>query len=289
MAVRISQLIAALLFLALGAQPCLIAPVRKLWAKKQGSESKLFAFERNGRIGFIDPTGKVIIKPRIAAHIEDVGDFSNGRARVEHQGYIDETGRTVIHGEYSYIHDFWDGLVQVAVDDPSQKYGQLGLVLDSAGKIVARVSAFRTGDFSEGFATYEAEGKPGVRRFEPGRFVYRDYPGLKGFIDRTGNVAIKPAFADVGPFVGGLARAALDGYCHLATWDGGREGTPTTGYPGDCGGAPADAVSPCIVGFINPQVPSRSHRALSRHRTSGKNWLLLELAACGDSLILMED
>ena len=63
MAVRISQLIAAFLFLALAAQPCLIAPVRKLWAKKRGSESKLFAFERNGRIGFIDPAGKVIIKP----------------------------------------------------------------------------------------------------------------------------------------------------------------------------------------------------------------------------------
>jgi hypothetical protein len=118
---------------------------------------------------------------------------------------------------------------------------------------VARVPAFRTREFFEGLAAYEAEGKPGVRKFEPGNFVYRDYPGLKGFIDRTGNIVIKPAFADVGPFGDGLARAVLDGYCHLAMWDGSKEGTPTTGYPSDCGGAPADAVSPCAVGFINPR------------------------------------
>jgi hypothetical protein len=67
-----------------------------------------------------------------------------------------------------------------------------------------------------------AEGKPFVRKFEPGNFVYRDYPGLKGFIDRTGKIVIKPEFAEVGPFVNGLARAVLDGYSHIATWDDGR-------------------------------------------------------------------
>ncbi|HXR26005.1 MAG TPA: WG repeat-containing protein, partial [Candidatus Binataceae bacterium] len=118
---------------------------------------------------------------------------------------------------------------------------------------VARVPAFNTSDFSEGLAAFGAEGKPGVRKFEPGNFVYRDYPGLKGFLDRNGRTVIKPQFANVGPFIGGLARAVLDGYCHIATWDGGREGTPTTGYPSDCGGAPADALLPCKVGFIDPR------------------------------------
>lgn len=54
----------------------------------------------------------------------------------------------------------------------------------------------------------------------------------------------------MGPFVEGLARAVLDGYCHVATWDGGQEGTPTTGYPSDCGGAPEDAVFACKAGFL---------------------------------------
>ena len=242
-----------LLLLALGAEPCSISPVRKLWTKKPGSESRLFAFERNGRVGFIDPNGKVIVYPAIAAPIEDVGDFSNGLARVDHQGYVDEAGRFVIKQDFWWEDDFSDGLAQVLVDDQNQKYGMMGLVIDPTGRIVARVLAFHTGEFSEGLAAYEAEGKPGVRKFEPGNFVYRDYPGLKGFVDRTGNIVIKPEFAEVGPFVDGLARAVLDGYCHVATWEGGREGTPTTGYPSDCGGAPADAVSPCKVGFIDPE------------------------------------
>ena len=238
------------MLLALAAQPCSMSAVRKLWSKKPGSESRLFAFERNGRVGFIDPGGKVVVDPAIVAPIEDVGDFSDGLARVDHQGYVDAAGRFIIKQKFWWEYDFSDGLAQVLVEDQSQKYGQMGLVVDPTGKIVARVPAFHTQEFSEGLAAYEAEGKPGVRKFEPGNFVYRDYPGLKGFVDRTGNIVIKPEFAEVGPFVDGLARAVLDGYCHVATWDGGRQGTPTTGYPSDCGGAPADAVSPCKVGFI---------------------------------------
>ena len=242
-----------LLLLALAAEPCSVSAGRKLWTKKPRSNSKLFAFERNGRVGFINPNGKIVVEPTIVAPIEDVGDFSNGLARVDHQGYVDEAGQFAIRRNFWWEYDFSDGLAQVLVDDQSQKNGYMGLIIDPTGKVVARVPAFHTREFSEGLAAFETEGKPGVRRFEPGNLVYRDYPGLKGFIDRTGNIVIKPEFAEVGPFVNGLAKAVLDGSCHIATWDGGREGTPTTGYPSSCGGAPADAVSPCKVGFINPK------------------------------------
>ena len=43
----------------------------------------------------------------------------------------------------------------------------------------------------------------------------------------------------------------LDGYCHIATANGVRQGSPTSGYPGSCGGAPEDAVAPCRAGFID--------------------------------------
>ena len=238
-----------LLALAIAANPCSISPVRKLWSKTPGSESSLFAFERDGRVGFIDPTGKVVVEPTIAASIEDVGDFSNGLARVDGQGYLDETGRLAIRQDFGFEEDFSDGLAEVAISDPDQQYGRSVLVMDTKGAIVARVPGVR--EFSEGLAAFETRGKPGIRKFEPGNFVYRDYPGLKGFVDRTGNIVIKPQFANVGPFIDGLARAVLDGYCHIATPDGGREGSPTSGFPGDCGGAPADAVSPCKVGFID--------------------------------------
>jgi hypothetical protein len=248
---KIWQFGGIVLLIALVAEPCEMANVRKFWAKDPGSESGLFAFEREGRVGFIDATGKVIIAPTISAPIEDVGDFSNGRARVDHQGYIYEKGGWAIKKSFWWEDDFSDGLARVEVDDPNEKNEIQGLVIDLTGNVVAKVPAFRTKDFSEGLAPYEAEGKRGIRKFEPGSFFYRDYPGLKGFLDRTGSVVIKAAFADTGPFHGGLARAVVDGYCHIVTPENSREGSPTSGYPSDCGGAPADAVAPCKAGFIN--------------------------------------
>jgi hypothetical protein len=74
-----------MLFLAaLAVEPCSVSQIRKLWSKRPGSESQLFAFERDGRIGFIDPTGRVVVTPTMVAPIEDIGDFSNGLARVDH-------------------------------------------------------------------------------------------------------------------------------------------------------------------------------------------------------------
>ncbi|MBS1859089.1 MAG: WG repeat-containing protein [Acidobacteria bacterium] len=212
----------------------------------------MFAFERNGRVGFIDPTGKIKIEPEIVASIENVGDFSNGLARVHDQGFIDENGRWVIRRDLWSVRDFSDGLALAMVKDSSRQYGFLGLVLDPSGTVVGSVPPLDTRDFSEGLAAFAAKGRPPERRFEPGNFVYRDYPGLEGFLDRTGKVVIEPRFAAVGPFRAGRARAVLDGYCHIATPDGGKEGTPTTGYPSSCGGAPTDAVSPCMVGYIDP-------------------------------------
>ena len=138
----------------------------------------------------------------------------------------------------------------VSIDDPDREYWQLDLIVDRNGSIVARVPRLRLRSFSEGLVAFESEGKPAIRNWQPGHFDYRDFPGLQGFLDSTGNVAIPATFADVGPFVDGLARAALDGYCHLVTWDNGKEGSPTSGYPTSCGGAPDDAVTICKVGFI---------------------------------------
>ncbi len=199
----------------------------------------------------IDPSGKVVLQPFLDGPIDDIGDFSSGIARVHHKGYVDENGQWIIKGDYFWLNDFADGLALAIVESATEKYGFDGFYFDSNGGRVANVPFPGTGDFSEGFTLFRAKGKPALRSFEPGHFVYRDYPGLVGFIDRTGNVAIQPAYADVGPFVGGLARAVLDGTCHIATPDGGRQGTPTTGIPTDCGGAPADAVSPCKVGVID--------------------------------------
>ena len=65
-----------LLLLALMEKPCSMVFAPKLWGKMPGSESKLFAFERDGRVGFIDPTGKVMGNVRAGNEPE----FSGGPA-----------------------------------------------------------------------------------------------------------------------------------------------------------------------------------------------------------------
>lgn len=239
----------ALLFLsiALAATPCSVASFRVLWAKKAGSQSKLFAFERDGRAGFIDPSGKIVIPPQIEAGIDDVGDFADGLARVDRQGYIDQTGRWIIKQDFALANDFSDGLAQVLVSEPGDT-SLTSRFLDTSGSVAGNILTGSTGEFSEGLAWFEAKGKPGVRSLKP--VVYIDYPGLKGFIDKTGAVAIKAEYADAGPFLEGVARVVLDGYCHIATLDGREDGSPTTGVPTSCGGRPPDANTPCRTGFI---------------------------------------
>jgi len=196
---------AILLLLATICHPCVVSFPRKLWQKKPGAESSLFAFERDGRVGFIDPSGNVVVAAKIPASIDHVGDFLDGLARVEDKGYIDETGTWAIKGHYWSISDFSNGLALITVEGP-QKYGLSSMYIDRTGKVVSNIPASRTGPFSEGLARFEGENRRGVRRFGPKSFEYRDYPGLKGFIDRTGRVVVDPRFAEVGPFVVGISR-----------------------------------------------------------------------------------
>jgi hypothetical protein len=86
----------------------------------------------------------------------------------------------VIKQNFWWEYDFSDGLAQALVEDTTQKYGKQGFIINRKGSVVGKVPALRKQEFSEGLAAFEAEGKPGIRKFGPGEFVYRDYPGLEG-------------------------------------------------------------------------------------------------------------
>ena len=133
---------------------CSIAYTRQLWSKKTGSKSNLFAFEKNGLVGFINASGKVVVDPTLAVRIEDVGDFSDGRARIKDAGYIDESGKLVIAGEYRYLYDFSDGLAQVFVNDTGAN-GRNSQFVDPEGKAVAMVRTEKVYDYSENLAAFE--------------------------------------------------------------------------------------------------------------------------------------
>src|SRR6266404_3130217 len=129
----------------------------------------------NGKWGYIDNTGKVVIKPQFAWAEE----FSEGLAAFENEdgkhGYIDETGRVVIAPKFDNWTEFSEGLAAVSVDF---EWGYI----DKTGKW-AIPPHFTVGrPFSDGLALVGVA-LNGKVSFPPG-------PQKHVFIDKTGKVVI---------------------------------------------------------------------------------------------------
>lgn len=103
---------------------CLGISVAPAGVAARGKSDGLFSILQNGKIGFIDRTGKLIITPRF----ESVDDFSEGLARITittdphsypftKYGYIDTTGEIVIKPQFDEAYDFSEGLALVKVGD----------------------------------------------------------------------------------------------------------------------------------------------------------------------------
>ena len=72
----------------------------------------LARIERDGKYGFIDNTGQVVIPPKY----DLAWDFSEGLARVSQNGkygFIDKTGKVVIPLKYDKADSFYNGVAGV--------------------------------------------------------------------------------------------------------------------------------------------------------------------------------
>lgn len=169
-----------------------------------------------GKFGYIDKSGKYVIEP----HYSDAGPFSDGLAYVkmgDKCGFIDKTGRTVIEpqfqcsaysfGIFAPLGKFSEGLF--AVSDNNRKVG----FIDKTGKFVIAPRFDYAYDFSEGLAAVGIDFKSGARPYEElpiDEPVLTDRPVVWGFIDKTGNFAIKPRFAMVASFSDGFAAVSIE-------------------------------------------------------------------------------
>jgi hypothetical protein len=136
------------------------------------------------QIGFIDPTGRVIVRVRLDA----VRDFHDAMAVCELHGKTCAMNRewhVAIAPMYEAMTDFAEGLAGATLDS---RHG----FVDKKGKFVVAPTYDDAGRFSEGLAA-----------------VARD--GHYGFIDRTGHEVIEPRFEEVRPFSHGLAAARAAG------------------------------------------------------------------------------
>ena len=103
----------------------------------------LAAIKRNGKWGFIDKTGKLVI-PCV---YDAVDEFHDGLARVNKDGklgFIDKTGKEVIPFEYDYVCDFHEGLAG------ARKNGKYGFI-DKTGKEVIPFEYNSVSAFHDGF------------------------------------------------------------------------------------------------------------------------------------------
>lgn len=154
----------------------------------------LFPVQQNGKWGYIDNKGKLIVTPQF----DIAGLFSEGFAVVRIAGgwsFIDTSGKLIIipmkDGEFE-LGTFSEGLL-IAVRGSKRGY------LDRTGRLAvgwfdadSEGAFIRLGNFSEGVAPVMSGGKG-------------------GYIDKTGKYVITPQFERVLPFSDGLALVEVGG------------------------------------------------------------------------------
>lgn len=169
--VKVMPILLALTFLVgCGKQEANMEPAAMPTVSSKPDAPTLFPISVEGKWGFVDVTGKVVIQPRFLS----VGPFSEGVARVsvpgpteedqlferEASGFIDERGEFVIgpgppsghqlpefHSGYSYG-DFHDGRAKFWIGDAAG----LGGYIDRSGNLVIPTKFRDANDFSEGLA-----------------------------------------------------------------------------------------------------------------------------------------
>ncbi|MHC1718667.1 MAG: WG repeat-containing protein [Acidaminococcaceae bacterium] len=227
-----------------------LVPVRKqgktIFTDKSGKEifavpgeawpvnGGLIAFMKNGRMGFVDNQGIVVIKPLYHCDVnwrdqqfeEKITPVSklmtNGKPKF---GFIDIGGKTVVDFQYDWAEQFFDGLAMVS------KVGKYGYV-NTAGELSIPLQFDGADHFSEGFAAVEVNGRwgfidtKGKIVIEPkylprcwgspmvfceGLAAVRTETGT-GFINKNGEIVVPAVYSSVGDFADGLATVGSLGH-----------------------------------------------------------------------------
>ncbi len=181
----------------------------------QNASKALFFIKQKGKYGFIDKTGKIIIKP-IYDYCRQ--DFSEGMAAVQLKGkwgYINATGKMIIPPQFEDVGDFSDGMAIIVKDG---KYGYI----NKTGKIVIQPNYEVAGTFFNGITyiaqnnKYEFVDKTGKKINDtPFDGIYFEnktrYAAIKvgdnwGYFDsKKRAVCIQPIFTRAGRFAEDLA------------------------------------------------------------------------------------
>lgn len=201
----------------------------------------LFPVVKDGKWGYMDQAGKVVIKPQY----DCAWDFSEGLACVQvglYRGYIDTTNGMVIKPWLPWSGKFSFGLAPAQTKAPPWGDNLMFYIQHNAWKYINREGKpvfgdwyNRPPDYREGFSTQGGRGyldmkgkmvpcdvKPeAVGTFSEGMGAVKK-DGLWGYVDRSMKPVIECKFADAGMFGDGLAAVGMmldaDDPAKTATW-----------------------------------------------------------------------
>lgn len=167
-----------------------------IWIPRSSSADALYRFAKDGKAGYIDAAGHVIIPPTLPLDGNYGYEFHDGllEISVSDGKYVDRTGKVVLDKGLYRGWDFSEGLAVAS----KESRGLFGYI-DTKGEfaIAPRFPGYPNGyvySFSEGLATIEAQ-------------------GLFGYINRSGAFEIAPQFLDGRSFADGMARVVVEGPC----------------------------------------------------------------------------
>ena len=172
------------------------APASLLWIPRDPAADALYRFEQNGKAGYIDQSGKVVIPPR--SDLAPGAEFRQGVAPLKGQAgrFLDRKGNVVAMPPPVQSSDS-EPQVRFNEQGACRQVGECGLKLgcdftlvNGDGRKLSNEVYQNALPFHEGLAAVEKRGQ-------------------WGFIDETGKVVVPLHFADARSFSGGLARVRL--------------------------------------------------------------------------------
>lgn len=169
---------------------CTVEPAPLLpWGKHHLSGTPLYPFTIDGKTGFIDRSGRVVIQPRLGPTASWL-DYFEG-VLVHRQELFDARGRQIRYGKWKLAGErSAEGFIRIRL--PNGKMSHLQWKRNS----VLPGQFDQAEDFSDGLAAVRVGGK-------------------WGFIDRTGRVVIAPRFIRADRFWNGMARVIETGPCWI--------------------------------------------------------------------------
>jgi len=115
----------------------------------------LLSFNHDGKYGYIDKNGKIIIKPSF----DNANQFNDGLAAVQinkNWGYIDKKGKLVIPAKFKDYQAFNNGLAAVQIEEYFDENNNLQLnkwgFIDKNGNIVIKAMYEHVSDFFDNYA-----------------------------------------------------------------------------------------------------------------------------------------